>query len=56
VWDRAAVAVHVFRYLLSFASTIEDLRTQTSWSFKGNELDRVGGELVAHLLSEPANA
>jgi hypothetical protein len=55
VWDRSAVAVHVSRYVLSFALTIEDVGTQTSWSFKGNELYKVGGKLVAHLLSDPAN-
>ena len=55
VWDRSAVAVHMSRYVLSFALTIEDLQAQTSSSFKGNELYKVGGKLVAHLLADRAN-
>jgi hypothetical protein len=56
VWERSGVAVHVSRYILSFALTIEDPQTATSWSFKGNELYKVGGKLVAHLLAEPVQA
>ena len=54
-WDRSDVAVHISRYVLSFALTIEDLRSHTSSSFKGNDLYKVGGKLVAHLLAEPAS-
>jgi hypothetical protein len=55
VWERSKVAVHTTRYVLSFALVIEDTATKQSWQYKGNEIYKVGGKLVAHLLAEPAD-
>jgi hypothetical protein len=53
-WDRSAIAVHVSRYVASFELAIDDPSTGTSFEFKGNALYKVGGKLVAHLLTEAA--
>lgn len=51
-WDRSKVAVHTTRYVTSFALTIDDLDTGTSFAYKGNSIYKVGGKLVAHLLAD----
>ena len=35
--------------------TIDDHDTGTSFAFKGNEIYKVGGKLVAHLLADPGS-
>lgn len=54
VWSRDQVAVHTTRYVTSFALVIEDLATRQSFQYKGNEVYKVGGKLVAHLLADPS--
>jgi len=49
-WDRAAVAVHLSRYLTSFTLTIHDPADGTTFSYHGNKIYKVGGKLLAHLL------
>jgi hypothetical protein len=51
-WDRDAVAVHTTRYVTSFTLAIDDPQTATSYEYKGNAVYKMGGKLVAHLLTE----
>lgn len=50
-WNRDQVAVHVTKYVASFTLTIEDHEAQKTYQYKGNEIYKVGGKLVAHLLT-----
>jgi len=50
-WDRGAIGVHVSRYVTSFELAIDDPATGTCWEYKGNAVYKVGGKLVAHLLT-----
>jgi hypothetical protein len=54
-WDRGAIAVHVSRALTSFHLSVDDPSSGTTWEFKGNSIYKVGGKLVAHLLTETAS-
>lgn len=49
-WDRDKITVHMSRYVMSFTLTIDDHVSGTSWDYKGNEIYKMGGKLVAHLL------
>jgi hypothetical protein len=51
-WDRPAIAVHVSRHVAHFTLAIDDATTGTTWEYTGNQVYKVGGKLVAHLLTD----
>jgi hypothetical protein len=51
-WERNAIAVHVSRHVTSFTLSIDDAASGQSYEYTGNKIYKVGGKLVAHLLTE----
>jgi hypothetical protein len=51
-WDRTALAVHVSRHVTHFTLAIDDTATGTTWEYTGNQVYKVGGKLVAQLLTD----
>ncbi len=51
-WSRAEIVVHVSKHLTQFTMSIDDPTTGTSWEYTGNKLYKVGGKLVAQLLTD----
>jgi hypothetical protein len=50
-WERSAIAVHVSRHVAHFTLAIDDTTTGTTWEYTGNKMYKVGGKLVAQLLT-----
>jgi hypothetical protein len=51
-WDRSQIVVHVSRHVTQFTLSIDDPATSTSWEYTGNQIYKVGGKLVAKLLTD----